>query len=274
MKANTWGTSNMFRAKGEMACVIADNKLYMGGGVTNDGNITDDVEIHDLATRAATRAKLRVARSNISAASAANKVVFAGGSSQDGSPLDVVDIYDQSTNSWSTAKLSEPKSNMSAMVSGSKIYFIGGFSNAVDIYDATTGAWTVLRMNRQGSYFQAALLGNQMVLSGGATAQGIGLSPRVEFIDLNNWSSIMDCNPSGFTSYNSIRGENLNTAVLGDKVYFGTSESISVYNSTTKAWKYSLMQSYSGLLFIHEGQLYSLRYNYGFMQYLVIRIVI
>jgi hypothetical protein len=280
MKTNTWNTSEMFRAKGEMACVITGNKLYLGGGVTNDGKITDDVEIHDLVTRTAIRAKLSVPRSNLSVAAAVNKVVFAGGSDQNGNAIDAVDIYDLSTNSWSTAILSEPRRSLTAMVSGSKIYFVGGslsygtgYSNAVDIYDATTDSWTVRRINRQGSHFQAALLGNQMVLSGGLISPGIGLSPRVEFVDISNWSSILDCNLSASFPDYFFRGANLNTTVIGDKVYFGSNESISVYNSTAKSWKYAKVESYNGLVYTFQGQLYSFRYDYSSMKYQVIRIV-
>jgi len=280
MKTNTWSSSEMFRAKGEMACVISANKLYMGGGVTNDGKITDDVEIHDLITRTAVRARLSVPRSNLSVAAAGNKVVFAGGSNQDGKAINTVDIYDQSTNTWSTATLSEPRMSLTTMVNGSKIYFAGGslaygvgISNAIDIYDVTTNSWSVRRMSRQGSHFQAALLGNQMVLSGGILGLGIGISPRVEFIDLSTWGSILDCNLSApYQDYYTFRGENLNTAVIGDKVYFGTNESISVYNSTTKGWNYAKMETQNGTLFTYQGQLYSFRYEYTSMKYQVIRI--
>jgi hypothetical protein len=203
MKTNAWSTSEMFGAKGESACVISGNKFYMGGGVTNDGKVTDDVEIHDLVTRTAVRAKLSVPRLNLSVAAAGNKVVFAGGINQDGIALDVVDIYDQSTNTWSTAKLSGPRKDLTATVNGSMIFFIGGslsygtvFSNAVDIYDAATNSWSVRRMSRQGSLFQAAFAGNQMVLSGGVTGPDMVPSPRVEYINLDNWSNILDCNLS------------------------------------------------------------------------------
>jgi N-acetylneuraminic acid mutarotase len=279
MKTNTWSRSEMFRAKGEMACVITGNKLYIGGGATNDGKVTDEVEIHDLATRTATRAKLSVPRFNLAVATVGNKVVFAGGRSEDWSNIDVVDIYDQSTNSWSTAKLSEPRSDITAIVNGSLIYFVGGslsfgtgLSNAVDIYDASSGSWTVRRMSRQGAYFQAAVLGSQMVLSGGFTQLPGLVSSRIEFVDPSNWSSTLDCNLSAQNPDYNIRGFNLNTEVIGDKVFFSSSESISVYNSTTKAWKYAKMDTYNGLLFTYQGQLYSLRYEYEGMQYQVIRI--
>jgi hypothetical protein len=280
MRTNSWSTSEMLGAKGETALAISGNKLYMGGGVTNDGMVTDDVEIHDLVSRTVVRAKLSVPRSNASVSAAGNKVVFAGGINKDGNAINTVDIYDQSTNTWSTSTLSEPRMGLTTMVNGSKIYFAGGelaygagFSNAIDIYDVSTNSWSIRRMSRQGSKFQAALLGNQMVLSGGILGYDIGASPRVEFIDLSTWGSILDCNLSApYQDYYTFRGENLNTAVIGDKVYFGTNESISVYNSTTKAWKYAKLETQYGTLFTFQGQLYSFRYDYASMKYQVIRI--
>ena len=124
-------------------------------------------------------------------------------------------------------------------------------------------------MSRQGSHFQAALFGNKMVLSGGKP--GISLS-RVESIDLANWSSVLDCNLSALDPNFSIRGESLNTVAIGDRVYFGSHESISVYSSTTKAWKYAKVETHTGLLFAYLGQLYSFRYEQASMQHQVIKI--
>jgi hypothetical protein len=282
MKSNTWAEWEMLQAKGLMAGIIAGNRLFLGGGVTNAGKVTNEVEIHDLSTRVKVKSELSIPRLYMSVATAGNKVVFAGGIHKDDLASDAVDIYDLSSNTWSVAKLSQPRVNMSTMVSGSKIYFVGGsssysfgLSNSVDIYDAATGSWSVQRLSREGAHFQTALLGNKMVLSGGMTGQVIDLSTRVEFVDLSNWSSVSDC--LLFPPYPDYGpgGENLNVAVIGDKIYFGSNGYISVFDSAKNLWKYTKLEFYEGMLFTYQGHLYSFRYEYGqdgIGQYQVIRI--
>jgi Kelch motif len=282
IRSNTWGEWEMLRPKGGMGAVMVGNKLFLGGGMNNAGDPIDEVEIHDLVSRTAVRANLSLPRTNLSAATAGNKVVFAGGVTNGDLATDAVDIYDMSTNTWSTTKLSQPRRNMSVMVKGNNIYFVGGsssynagFSNTIDIYDVATDSWSVQRLSRQGSHFQIALFGNKMVVFAGMTGQGSDPSPRVEFVDLSNWTSVLDCTLfTPFPDYGP-NGENLNIEIIGDNIYFGNSEYIGVFESLSKAWKYARVQSYNGILFSYQEQLYSLRYNYGvggMGQYEVIRI--
>ncbi len=283
MKTNTWSEWEMLRAKTGMASVIAGNQLFLGGGFVQGGNITDEVEIYDLATKNITKARLSAPRVDLSAAAAANKVIFAGGSNKDGVITDAVDIYDHSTNTWSTAKLSEPRINMSVLVNGSKIYLVGGISefsgngisNTVDVFDAVSGTWSVLKLSHPGSGMQTALFGNKMILAGGITGSNSNLSTRLEFIDLSNWSSTVDC--LLFTPYYEYgpRGNGMNIAVIGDKIYFGSNEFISLYDGVNNLWKYARVETYQGILFTYQRQLYGFRYTFsedGKGQYEVIRI--
>ncbi|HSF45228.1 MAG TPA: hypothetical protein VLA58_04435 [Chitinophagaceae bacterium] len=285
MKLNTWAESRMTQPKGAVAIVIAGNKLFIGGGVTDAGVITGEVEIHDLTSRTLTKAELSIPRMNITVAASNGKVVFAGGNNIVGTASDVVDIYDIASNSWSTAKLSQPRVNMSPVVSDNKIYFVGGSSstyytgslNSIDIYDMVTGSWSVQKLSRQGYDFQTAMLGNKMVISGGRSSlSSFDPLSRIEFVNLSDWSSSVDCIqfPS-FSGYGP-KGNNLNLAVIGDKIYFGSSESINVYDGLNKTWKYARLLSYHGILFTYQGQLHGLRFKYAGLtgQYEVIKILI
>jgi len=126
-----WSVDFLSLERGEMGAIGANNKIYWGGGaiVSTDSeyDITNSVEIRDLATNITFFDCLSEARLGINAVRKDDKIIFFGGG-QNGSTFD---IYDLTTNSWSIGVLPQNLKGSSIISHSNTLYVAGGVLNGV-----------------------------------------------------------------------------------------------------------------------------------------------
>ena len=126
-----WSVDFLSLERGEMGAIGANNKIYWGGGaiVSTDSefDITNSVEIRDLATNTTFFDCLSEARLGINAVRKDDKIIFFGGG-QNGSTFD---IYDLTTNLWSIGVLPQNLRGPSIIAHNNILYVAGGQINGI-----------------------------------------------------------------------------------------------------------------------------------------------
>jgi hypothetical protein len=113
----SWSIDDLSMDRFWMGNIVANNKLYSGGGMIwdasiNDWSPTNSVEIKDLATNTTSFDCLSEAKAQLTAVRKDNKIVFFGGYYPNiGIPTSRFDILDLTTNSWSIGVLPQITGN-------------------------------------------------------------------------------------------------------------------------------------------------------------------
>ena len=237
------------------------DRIYVFGGVTNQGRSTSLVEEYDpLTDKWAQKASMPTSRATASAVALGKTVYVVGGRNENGIAT-AVEVYDTENNSWKKAKpLPVAKWNHMITAFGGKIYLIGGITGvgnnrkcigALDIYDPTTDSWTAgrpLPEPKQGS--SVAEVNGKIYIMGGRTGagdSGQATSSVAVYDPLKNaWSSAksMQAARTGAPS-----------VVVDDKIYVvggaagdKATTSITVYDPAADKWTtgFSLQEPRSG----------------------------
>jgi hypothetical protein len=114
----TWSIADLSWERSMMGNIVANNKLYCGGGMIwdatiNDWNTTSSVEIRDLATNTTYLDCLHEAKI-CKAVRKDNKIVFFGGTG--------LDIFDLTTHSWSIGAL--PQNVAGTIISYNNVLYV------------------------------------------------------------------------------------------------------------------------------------------------------
>jgi hypothetical protein len=255
--------SKLSSARAAIGIAVAGNEVFLAGGISLN-NVSDDVDIYNLNSRALRKAKLSVARSSVKTIVAGHLVFFAGGRDRNNQSLDVVDIYDLNSGTWSVAKLSAPRADMAVMSYGSKVVFAGGDlspdfkSDRIDIYDINSGQWSTSKLASPRSHISSAVLGDEIVLDGGFNTT----TPRVDQVDFLNPAtmSIRSVCMLGREYYFMEFGQNLNTVVIGNKLYFLGNSVLSSYTQGQSKWTMTFPPNLMDLfaVFSNGGKLFGL----------------
>ena len=126
---NTWSTSALGRARGGLAGIAVNNKIYWAGGEVYENlpEKINQVEIKDMNTQASTLECLFQPNAFFSAVAKNNKIVFFTGW---GVEQNKFDIYDITTNTWSIGVLAQSAGGAIISVNNT-IYVAGGEVNGV-----------------------------------------------------------------------------------------------------------------------------------------------
>ena len=127
-----WAVDFLSLERGEMGAIGANNRIYWGGGAivstqNSEYDITNSVEIRDLATNTTSFDCLSEARVGSSAVRKDNKIIFFGG----GVNSSTFDIYDLATNSWSIGVLPQNLLWPSIISYNNILYVAGGEINGI-----------------------------------------------------------------------------------------------------------------------------------------------
>ncbi len=133
--SETWSADSLSMMRGLNGAISANNKIYWGGGfvidaASPDGNITNSVEIRDLATNTTSFDCLSEPKAWLTAVRKDNKIIFFGGQYY-GTSNARFDIYDLTTNSWSIGVLPQNLLNPSIISYNNILYVAGGSINGV-----------------------------------------------------------------------------------------------------------------------------------------------
>lgn len=144
-QTDTWETkANMPTARGNLATVSWNNKIYAIGGFTSASGIsaTDKVEVYNPQSDSwETKPDMPTARGELAAVALNNKIYAIGGM-QTSSRKSTVEEFNTLLNIWKSSNtesiptpMPTPRNGLSAVVIGDKIYTIGGCG-----IDPATGA--------------------------------------------------------------------------------------------------------------------------------------
>jgi hypothetical protein len=260
---NSVSKTALSSARAAIGIAVAGNEVFLAGGIYSN-NVSDAVDIYNLSSRTMKKAKLSVARSSVKTVVSGHLVFFVGGRDKNNQSLDVVDIYDVNSGTWSVAKLSVPRADMAAIAYGTKVVFAGGDlspiskSNRIDVYDVNSGQWITSSLPSSRSHISSAILGDEIVFDGGSHSW----NPRIDQVDFLNPAtmSIRSVCMVGRDGYNMEFGQNMNTVVIGNKLYFLGNSVLSSYVQGQSKWTMTYPPEMMDLfaVFSSGSQLYGL----------------
>jgi N-acetylneuraminic acid mutarotase len=252
----TWSTTELSEPRFELAATVSGNKIFFGGGETDDGCChLDVVDIYDASTNTWTLSHMPTPGYHMGAVTLGNKVFFAGADPD----FTGINIYDINTQSWSTASLSERKERLSAVVANNKAYFAGGItlgyspveyhpSNIIDIYDNGTNSWSTSTLYEPKSAFAGITIADKVYWAGGHT-NFFNPSCVVEIKDINTGDSSLQYlfEPDMWYNINSC-----NAVVKDNKIIFigdfeqtfisnGNNNKFDIYDITTNTWSIGVL---------------------------------
>ena len=170
--------------RGHIGAASAGNKVLFAGGMNDNYDGVDVVDIYDVSTNTWSTNYLN-GEKIVSATSLNNKIYFAGGGTNE------VEVYDGSSNLWSVITRSEPTFSMANIAFGNTIYWAGGnigssTSDKVEMYNVITGKSTFHQLSAARKNFQAVLKNNRILFY-----TGYPYSNNVDVYDINiqTWSA-------------------------------------------------------------------------------------
>ena len=214
------------------------NKILVVGGIRNDGNVSERVDIYNTSTDSWTDKILSSRRWEQALAAAGTKIGITGGEDPyTEENTDRVDIYDVSSDIWTVSHLSSARRGIAGVGYGNFLYFAGGspIVKTVDIYSTLTGAWSIITMPHARIYAAAAATDNKIVIAGGIGKNEMVTSTAdIYDVSTGTWS----------TGHLSQAREKLAAAALGNLIIFSGGEdnsgnflnTIDIYNTTTGTW--------------------------------------
>jgi Kelch motif len=220
------------------------NKILVVGGVNNNKQTSEHVDIYNTSTGSWTVKILSSRREQYALAAAGTKIGIAGGEDPP-NPTDRVDIYDVSSDVWTVSHLSSPRQGIAGVGYGNSLYFGGGelsfggsmIVNTVDVYNTLTGTWSLLTMPHVRMFAAAAATNNKIVFAGGdgVKQQNVNRTATADIYDVptGTWS----------TGHLSQARENLTATALGTLIIFSGGDdggspfnTIDIYNTSTGTW--------------------------------------
>jgi hypothetical protein len=141
-----WPTPRMATAG-----AVVDGRIYVIGGVSNQGRVVATVEEYDPAKDAwTTRASMPTARGGLAAVAVGAKIYALGGRSD--RVLSVVEVYDVKNDRWApVSPLPQARWNLMAADAAGKVLALGGITgtgaarqsvSSVDVFDPAKNAWS------------------------------------------------------------------------------------------------------------------------------------
>ena len=196
---DSWDTkASMPTARGALAAVAVNGKIYAIGGQYSDGSniyyLSTNEEYDPSTDSWTTKASMPTARS-VLAAAAVNGKIYAIGGYRPSSYLSTNEEYDPSTDSWTTkASMPTARPYLAAAAVNGKIYAIGGHNGSSlstnEEYNPSTDSWTTKASMPTERYgLAAAAVNNKIYAIGGQNGSGY-LSTNEEYDpSIDSWTT-------------------------------------------------------------------------------------
>jgi N-acetylneuraminic acid mutarotase len=132
----------------EVTAAVLNNDIYVIGGFDGSGQVTDIVEVYNIANNSWTRASpLPEPLHHTAAASYNGKIYVVGGYTAPWSPINNLFIYDPLQNNWQEGRpMPTARGALNANFVNGTLYAIGGSSdrplNSNEAYDPSSDTWT------------------------------------------------------------------------------------------------------------------------------------
>ncbi len=266
---STWKTTNMSVARILGAAIVADDVLYIGGGLhPQTGAVTNVVNVYDLKTdQWKTQLSLSLARASAAALQIGKELWFAGGYVVAPTEVffDIIDIYNPETGAWRTEKL--PVAQIpTATVVGNKAIFYGGVGKdgplpLAYIYDIPTKMWSTTALSTPRFNVTATTVGPYAIFAGGST----NTVDALDAVDIynsttNTWTTAKLSTARAFVAAGSI-GDSLAIFAGGGEINFErrflttSSKQVDIFNIKTGLWSQAqLSQNRTGVFGGSDGK--------------------
>ncbi|HYF99969.1 MAG TPA: kelch repeat-containing protein [Candidatus Saccharimonadales bacterium] len=239
------GTS-MPNPRTEVTAVAYNNTVYVIGGFTEDGRISNLVEAYNISSNSWVKniESIPISLHHASSAIIDGKIYVIGGYTGDWVPSDKMFIYDTITNNWTRGPpMPTERGSPTANIVAGKLYVIGGDSYdnplaTVEEYDPVIRNWTILSdMPTARHHAASAVIAGEIYVIGGRITGSLVNVDIVEKYDptLDKWSADLTPMPSkrsgiGATSLDGF------IYVLGGEQNQGTFDNNERYDPKTDAW--------------------------------------
>lgn len=209
--------------------VTRDGELYIAGGETSGGDLTDLVEVYSLANDNVTLLrtfKLSVARRGLSSAILQQSyteaqetetleeklVIFAGGQTLQEEAISLVDIYDRPTGILTVDEMTETRSFFRARSLPGYIVFAGGETNnnKIEFWDGENWTNSTILLPRRG--MASVALGDLVMYGGGITSANYSTSA----VDVFTTDMLIHGETSSLTMYLSAARNTLAAVTVRD----------------------------------------------------------
>ena len=229
----------------EVAAVVANDKLYVIGGIGAEINSLASVEEYDPATNTwRFVAPLPRPRHHPAAVTLGDAIYVIGGyETLNFDPVRTVYRYHVATNQWSeVAPLPAARGAMAAAVIDGKIYAVGGAPGSgrdLIVYDPAANAWTVLPPMPTGrEHLAAVAVDGMLYVAGGRMAGNTGAFER--FDPATNTWTVLPSLPTARAGHAAaavhdriyVLGGEGNRAALG-----GTFPQIESFDIASETWR-------------------------------------
>lgn len=204
----SWTTlASMPTARGDFGIAVHEGKIYVIGGVNQNGEYLGTVEVYNPATNDWTsKPSMPTQRSEFATAVYNGKIYVFGGNTSSGI-IGTTEVFDPQTNAWSTAaSMPTPRAGLEAIVVNDQIFLIGGkkYSSISPFYvetavnecfDPATGAWSTKTSLPTAVFNHAVVVvNNKVYVLGGARLSeapntlNIMDSTQVYDVETDRWS--------------------------------------------------------------------------------------
>jgi len=202
---NAWSTlAPLPIAVGQATTGAWNGKVYVAGGFLGGSDVTNALQIYDIATNTWSSGPNLPTTPGVEAAAGAvvNGKFYVMGGDDFNNGLNTTFIYDTATNTWSTgATLPDSRTNLYGTTSNGLIYVFGGVilpafttTDTLLRYDPVANSWTNLGSagtGGHGNYGGISPLGSgQLLIADGANSMGIsGTSTHIFTISGGTFSA-------------------------------------------------------------------------------------
>ena len=166
--SNVWSTATLSEARGGIAAVATENKIYFAGGYVadNSGLPSNKIDIYDVTTGTWSTSALNIARAFFAGIYHNSKIYWAGGQVEDIYSGDwggtcQVEVQNSNGQLVDSAYLNEDKSHIGAFKKGNKILYLWGVDPGLihfDIHESSTNNWSIGLINQSGLTFTRTIL--------------------------------------------------------------------------------------------------------------------
>jgi len=247
----TWMVgSPMPNPRTEVTAESLNDTLYIIGGFTEDGKITNLVDRYNISSNSWDKnmKPLPIPLHHASSTTNGDKIYVIGGYTGDWIPSNKLFIYDPNTNNWTTGPFMPTGrgSPVSDFVDG-KLYVIGGDSydtslSNVETYDPASGNWTVhTSMPTPRHHAASAVVDGEIYVVGGRITGSLVNVDIVEKYDpkLDRWTTDISPMPSKRSGIGATFLDG-SIYVLGGEQNQGTFNNNERYDPETDTWSMEL----------------------------------
>jgi N-acetylneuraminic acid mutarotase len=232
----------------EVTAAVLNNDIYVIGGFDESGQVTDIVEVYNIANNTWTTATAPLPEPlhHTAAASYNGKIYVIGGYTAPWSPINKLFIYDPVQNSWQEGKpMPTPRGALNVNFVNGTLYAVGGSSDrplsSNEAYDPSSDTWTSKALMPTARHHAgSAVVDGKIFVVGGRISGSLENISGNEAYDpgLDRWITNLEAMPSkrsGIAASSPVNNSN-SIYVFGGEEPSRTFNNNEKYDTNTNTW--------------------------------------